>query len=267
MSNAHLNWAMRRNVAPSRKLVLLKLSDMANEKGVCWPSIANIARDCRLSPRSVQRVLRELEANGLIRVFSRHRSDGSRTSNGYVVAPDGGVVLSPSDDTHDTTIRQHCRGGGDTDVTPLTHRRTPKEPPLPSVDTPHSVVAGGGGDFSVLVFPPTLSAAEVTAANTLLQGIAFDTAQQVLDELAENIKRNAIRRSPTAYLRGLVRRVHERTFVPESGLAVRSSRHAERRAEKAKTLAQEKMLDYPIDTNNRNVRRVLDLKKRLDALK
>jgi len=99
-------------------------------------------------------------------------------------------------------------GGGDTDVTPITHRRTPKEPPLPPVDTPHTVAPGGGGDFSVLVFPPTLSAAEVAAAKTLLQEIAFDTAQQVLDELAETIRRNAIRRSPIAYLRGLVA-VHE----------------------------------------------------------
>lgn len=258
---------MRRNVSPSRKLVLLKLSDMANEKGVCWPSIANIARDCRLSARSVQRVLRELEANGLIRVFARHRSDGSRTSNGYVVASEDAVVLSPPGDTHDTAIRQHRRGGGDTGVTPLTHRRTPKEPPLPPVDTPHTVAPSGGGDFSVLVVPPTLSPAEVAAAKALLQGLSLDTAQQVLDELAENMKRNTIRRSPIAYLRGLVRRVHERTFVPESGLAVLSSRDAQRRAEKAKTLAQEKMLDYPVDINNRNVRRIIELKKRVDALK
>ncbi len=267
MSNAHLNWAMRRNVSPSRKLVLLKLSDMANEKGVCWPSIANVARDCRLSARSVQRVLRELEVNGLIRVFARHRSDGSRTSNGYVVAPDGSVNLSPPGDAHDTTVRQHCHGDGDTDVTPLTHRRTPKESPLPPMDTPHTVAPGGGGDSSVLVFPPTLSAAEVATTKTLLQEIAFDTAQQVLDELAGNMKRNTIRGSPIAYLRGLVKRVHEGTFVPESGLVVLSSRDAQRRAEKDKTLAQEKMLDYPVDINNRNVRRVLDLKKRLDALK
>jgi len=46
MSNAHLNWAMRRNVSPSRKLVLLKLSDMANEKGVCWP-ISRVIAVCR----------------------------------------------------------------------------------------------------------------------------------------------------------------------------------------------------------------------------
>jgi len=118
MSNAHLNWAMRRNISPSRKLVLLKLSDMANEKGVCWPSIANIARDCRLSARSVQRVLRELETNRLIRVFARHRSDGSRTSNGYVVAPDGGVDSSPPA-THMTPPYDNTVTGVVTPMSPL----------------------------------------------------------------------------------------------------------------------------------------------------
>jgi len=85
----------------------------------------------------------------------------------------------------------------------------------------------------------------VAAAKALLQEIAFNTAQQVLDELAENIKRNAIRRSPIAYLRGLVRRVHERTFVPESGLVVLSGREAHRRAEKAKTLAKRRCSTTP----------------------
>ncbi len=85
----------------------------------------------------------------------------------------------------------------------------------------------------------------MAAANNLLRGIVAPTAQQVLDELAGNIERNAIRGSPIAYLRGLGKRVHERTFTPECGLAVLKRRQAQCRARKAKALARERVLDYP----------------------
>ena len=269
MSNQHVSWALQQKLTPSRKLVLLKLSNMADVKGVCWPSVANIARDCCLSTRSVQRVLRELESKEFIRVFVRHRSDGSRTSNGYVVAPGEGVILSPPGATHDTTRgQQHCRGVGDTGVTPLNHKIISKEPPpLPVAGTTSVASNGGSGDASEMVYPPTLSAVEVVAANHPLRGIVPATAQQVLDELAGNIERNAIRGSPIAYLRGLVKRVHARTFTPECGLAILKRRQAQCRARKAKALARERVLEYPVDMNDRNVRRILDLKEKVKDFK
>jgi DNA-binding Lrp family transcriptional regulator len=51
---------------PTEKLVLLALADAANDEGLCWPSIATIARKSGFSERSVQRSIRAAEGMGLI---------------------------------------------------------------------------------------------------------------------------------------------------------------------------------------------------------
>lgn len=47
-------------------LVLLCLADMANDRGVCWPSVETIAKKARCSERWVRDVLVELEAAGYV---------------------------------------------------------------------------------------------------------------------------------------------------------------------------------------------------------
>lgn len=56
---------------PSRKLVLLKLADNANDDGICWPSAARIANDTELSRDSVKRHLKGLECDAIISVRRR----------------------------------------------------------------------------------------------------------------------------------------------------------------------------------------------------
>lgn len=56
---------------PSRKLVLLKLADNANDDGICWPSAARIALDTELSRDSVKRHLKGLESDCIIGVRRR----------------------------------------------------------------------------------------------------------------------------------------------------------------------------------------------------
>ncbi len=51
---------------PSEKLVLLALADWAHDDGRCWPSIKAVAEKSGVSERTVQRMLREAEKNGLI---------------------------------------------------------------------------------------------------------------------------------------------------------------------------------------------------------
>ncbi len=48
----------------SEKLVLLALADNANDAGVCWPSVATIARKCSKGERTVQGAIKSLEASG-----------------------------------------------------------------------------------------------------------------------------------------------------------------------------------------------------------
>lgn len=47
-----------------RLLVLLALADRANDDGICWPGITELARKSRLSDRQVERVLKGLEKDG-----------------------------------------------------------------------------------------------------------------------------------------------------------------------------------------------------------
>jgi hypothetical protein len=81
MSLAATRWAWSAPIENSgQRLVLLNLADRANKQGECWPSQKRIARDTKLSERSVRGRMKELEEIGLIE--RRHRkNDGGRTSD------------------------------------------------------------------------------------------------------------------------------------------------------------------------------------------
>lgn len=89
-----------------------------------------------------------------------------------------------------------------------------------------SVGRGGGA----LIFPERLHPEEREAARVLLDPVRWQ-AQAILDELAARLQANAVRSSPVAYLRGLVQRAREGTFVPEAGVAITAARrHREQEA-------------------------------------
>lgn len=65
----------------SRKMVLIKLADHANDKGICWPSHDHIAKHCEMSTRSVIRHIEALEKQGLIKVVKRKRNGESHNQS------------------------------------------------------------------------------------------------------------------------------------------------------------------------------------------
>ena len=69
---------------PTRKLVLLKLADNANDKGECFPSYQHIADHCEVSRRSVISHIDALIKMGLVEKKSRKNQDGS-SSNLYIL--------------------------------------------------------------------------------------------------------------------------------------------------------------------------------------
>ena len=79
---------------------------------------------------------------------------------------------------------------------------------------------GGGGD---LIFPSEMLSQERAAARQLLQG-SGDQAQALLDELAGRLQAHAVRSSPVGYLRGLIARAEDGTFLPELGPRIASER-------------------------------------------
>lgn len=112
MSVRALTWAFERPISGNEKVVLLALADHADERGICWPSIAKLSERSCVSERTVQRILLKLVEMGLLEVVPQEDSNGRTSSNRYQLCMVGeGVKLSPPGDTVVTLE-------GDTVVTP-----------------------------------------------------------------------------------------------------------------------------------------------------
>ena len=60
--------------------VLIYLKDRANKDGTCYPAIGTIAKDLKLSRRTVQRAIADLEKTGHLLKEQRWRENGGRSS-------------------------------------------------------------------------------------------------------------------------------------------------------------------------------------------
>lgn len=95
MSIALMTKAWKTALPASRKLVLLALSDNANEEGMCWPSIHTIASKCSLTERAVYECLHDLEAGGYLK-----RNNRSGRSTIYLLnLPEPGSPLNQIQET------------------------------------------------------------------------------------------------------------------------------------------------------------------------
>ena len=65
------------------KTVYMYLKDRSNADDTCWPSVRRIAEDLKLSRRTVQRALADLEQHGFLERTHRRRPNGSLTSSLY----------------------------------------------------------------------------------------------------------------------------------------------------------------------------------------
>lgn len=71
-------------------LILLAMADMANDEGLCWPSVATLCERGRMSERNVQYSLRKLEDSGSITTVQRR----GRASH-YYVQTEGVQPIAP----------------------------------------------------------------------------------------------------------------------------------------------------------------------------
>ena len=60
--------------------VYIYLDDRANRDGECWPSIATIAKELKLSQSTVRRALRDLRKENLIETEQRFRKKCGKSS-------------------------------------------------------------------------------------------------------------------------------------------------------------------------------------------
>jgi len=265
-----MNWAWKQELSPTPKLILMALADTADDRGVCWPSVPTLAQKCTVSPRTVQRVIKTLAANGLMVAEPRFRPDGSCSSNRYRLRIEGGDKVSPAPDRGDTPPRHPCQGPPDTDVTPRTTIRTSREtPPLPKLaakSVPSEAVDGGGGNQTKLVFPKQLSKRETIEAQEKVAGFPVDVAQQILDELAARMKAGTIRVAPLAYLRGLAKRAQAGKFTPEAALRVAEARERHRQMEavlhRIEAAGKTSLPPVAVDENSPLIRRLTAIRSK-----
>ena len=62
------------------KSVYMYLKDRSNKDGQCYPAIGTIARELRLSRRTVERAISDLMKAGLLTKEQRWRENGGRSS-------------------------------------------------------------------------------------------------------------------------------------------------------------------------------------------
>lgn len=220
-----MHWAWDQRLPPSLKLVLMALADAADDEGQCWPSVRTIAVKCCISERTVQRVMKEFKAMGLLLSESRQTSSGRQTSNCYFLnvncypdklSPSHAICRGEGDKGVAPGVTELCHPPGDTAVSPL-------EPPYEPTNEPQQQPATEKAKS--LELPQGLSDAEKLAIAELLKQVDQAVAQLLLDELAGAMQsKGTIKTSPMRWFRALVERMHKGQFYPAAGVRITQSR-------------------------------------------
>lgn len=73
-------------------IVLLALADWANDDGVAWPSMERLAQKARIDRRSAQRIVRQLEKDGVILI---EQGGGRSKQHKYVLQIETAAICRP----------------------------------------------------------------------------------------------------------------------------------------------------------------------------
>ena len=79
----------------TRKLILLKLADNADDSGRCWPSQKYLTEACEISERSLRDHLKRLEEDGFITAVPKHEN-GMRVGTEYTINIDAMQETKPA---------------------------------------------------------------------------------------------------------------------------------------------------------------------------
>lgn len=121
-----------RSTNGNARCVLIALADYADDDGVCWPSVANVAKKANVCERTARAAIRNLERTGEIEAAM---NAGPRGTNRYVItcvagggkscrgaSPAGGQTVAPEQPSSSFTNVQEDTGTAqapETTTTPL----------------------------------------------------------------------------------------------------------------------------------------------------
>ncbi len=138
--------AMKTKVGnPLRKLVLIKLADNASDQGECWPSYQHIADQCEIDRSTVRKHIKQLEAQGLLRIENRDGPKGNST-NLYFLTFGGVGRNSTPVGPESTGVGPQPTGGVGPESTRTSHSSEPVNEPKPMV-TPDTDLLEGFEQF------------------------------------------------------------------------------------------------------------------------
>lgn len=123
--------AMKTKVGnPLRKLVLVKLADNASDQGECWPSYQHIADQCEIDRSTVRKHIKQLEAQGFLRIENRDGPKGN-SSNLYCLRLQGVGQDSTPVGPESTGVGHQPTGGVGPESTRTSHSSEPVNEPKP----------------------------------------------------------------------------------------------------------------------------------------
>ena len=205
MSIIASNWVWELNLPPSEKIVLLWLAHVANTNNASWYGVSKIARQCNISCRTTQRAIASLIKSGHLITKRRVKLDGSYDSNMYVLPiKEGTDKLTPRGVKAVTTSCQIVQLGGVTGVILNTSRNI--------IETTNNIECTKTPN---LVYP-ILESVELNQIKNILKNTDASLTQLYLDELAGCYKSGRIKKSPSAYLNGILKRASLGLFTPSS---------------------------------------------------
>lgn len=151
-----MSQAFSTSLPTSQKMVLLVLCDFANDDGLsCHPSVAKVAKKASVSDRQCKRLIRDLEALGVVAVVGNNYGGKPGSTRHYQINVQRLLALSTGDthvtgdnlsrvtdetgrgDTGDTPGVTNGTQTGDTHVT-----QPPKDPPVEPPKTPQCEARG-----------------------------------------------------------------------------------------------------------------------------
>lgn len=117
---------------PLRKLVLIKLADNASDIGECWPSYQHIADQCEIDRSTVRKHIKQLEAQGLLRIENREGPKGNSTNLYFLNLWAVGQKSTPVG-PESTGVGAQPTGGVGPESTRTSHSSEPVIEPKPTV--------------------------------------------------------------------------------------------------------------------------------------